>query len=81
MTTERQPAMRALKATYDEARAGRAAAEALSPLLSLLEPARPGEGSPLDEVTELLATILRAQQATLTAIERLAARLDGQTAR
>lgn len=81
MTTEPQPGMRALKATYDEARAGRTAAEALSPLLSLLEPVQPGEGSPLDEVMELLATILRAQHATLTAIEGLAARLDGRMPR
>lgn len=52
-------ATRALKATYEEARAGREAAEALSPLLIVLDPAQPGEGSPLQEVTDLLATILR----------------------
>lgn len=69
-------AMRALKATYDEARGSREAAEALAPLLALLDPAQPGEGSPLDEVTELLTLILRTQQQTLAAIEALAQRLD-----
>jgi hypothetical protein len=68
--------MRALKATYDEARAGREAAEALGPLLSLLEPPEPGEASPLQEVTDLLTAILNNQEATLKAIEALAARLD-----
>ena len=82
MTQQTQPpAMRALRATYDEARAGRTAAEALSPLLSLLDPAQPGEGSPLDEVVDLLRTILTAQERTLTAIVALAARLDGSTRR
>ncbi len=70
------PAIRALKATYDEARGSREAAEALRPLLSLLDPAEPVEGSPLQEMTDLLATILRTQEATLAAIEELAARLD-----
>ena len=77
MTQTPPPAMRALKATYDEARQGREAAQALTPLLSLLDPAQPGEGSPLDEVTELLRAVLTAQERTLAAIEALAARLDG----
>lgn len=75
------PAMRALRATYDEARAGREAAQALAPLLSLLDPPAPGEGSPLQEVTDLLAAICNTQQAILQAIEALAARLDGQAPR
>ncbi len=70
-------AMKALRATYDEARGGREAAEALAPLLALLNPMEPGEGSPLDEVIDLLTTILRTQEATLAAIEVLAARIDG----
>lgn len=70
------PAMRALKATYDEARAGREAAEALGPLLSLLDPLEEVEGSPLDEVTDLLTAILKNQEATLKAVEALTARLD-----
>jgi hypothetical protein len=70
------PAIRALKATYDEARGSREAAEALRPLLSLLDPVEPGEGSPLQEVTDLLATILRTQEAMLAAIEALSTRLD-----
>lgn len=70
------PAMRALKATYDEARQGREAAQALSPLLALLDPAEPGEGSPLAEVTELLRTILATQERSLQAIEALAVRLN-----
>jgi hypothetical protein len=68
--------MRALKATYDEARAGREAAEALGPLLALLEPPEPGEASPLQEVTDLLSAILSNQEMTLKAIEALAARVD-----
>jgi hypothetical protein len=70
------PAMRALKATYDEARAGREAAEALGPLLALLDPPEAGEGSPLQDVTDLLTAILNNQEATLKAIEALAARID-----
>ena len=70
------PAMRALKATYDQARGSREAAEALRPLLSLLDPTQPGEGSALDEVTELLSTIVRTQLETLRAIEVLSDRLD-----
>lgn len=82
MTQQTQPpAMRALRATYDEAKAGRTAAEALSPLLSLLDPAQPGEGSPSDEVTELLRAVLTAQERTLQAIEGLAARIDGRALR
>lgn len=81
MTQSPPPAMRALRATYDEARASRAAAESLSPLLTLLDPAQPGEGSPLDEVTELLRAVLTAQERTLQAIEGLAARIDGRTPR
>lgn len=75
------PAMRALRATYDEARASRAAAESLSPLLTLLDPPAAEEGSPLDEVTDLLRAVLAAQQKTLAAIEALAARIDGQKPR
>ncbi|WP_245521002.1 MULTISPECIES: hypothetical protein [unclassified Mesorhizobium] len=76
MTEKIPPAMRALKATFDEARQGREAAEALAPLLALLDPPEGAEGSPLDEVTALLATILRTQEKTLEAIERLTARID-----
>lgn len=78
MTQTPPPAMRALRATYDEARQGREAAQALTPLLSLLDPPAAGEGSPLDEVTDLLRTILTAQDRTLQAIEALAVRLDGE---
>lgn len=81
MTQQTPPAMRALKATYTEARGSRQAAEALAPLLALLDAAEPGEGSPLAEVTELLQTILRTQQVTLQVIEALAARLEGQRQR
>ncbi len=82
MTTENPPiAMRALRATYEEARAGREAAQSLSPLLALLEPSQPGEESPLDEVTRLLATILRTQERTLAAVEALAARVEGRMPR
>lgn len=81
MTQKTPPAIRALKATYDEARAGRAAAESLTPLLTLLDPAQPGEGNPLQEVTDLLRTILTAQERTLAAIAGLAARIDGRTPR
>lgn len=75
------PAMRALRATYDEARASREAAQALSPLLSLLESPAAEEGSPLQEVTDLLRAVLTAQQKTLKAIEALAARIGAQTPR
>lgn len=68
--------MRALKATYDQARGSREAAEALRPLLSLLDPTQPGEGTALDELKELLATIVRTQLETLRAIEVLSDRLD-----
>ena len=81
MTQTQPPAMRALRATYDEAKAGRTAAEALTPLLTLLDPAQPGEGSPLDEVTDLLRAVLVAQERTLQAIEALAIRIDGRTPR
>ncbi|WP_246686798.1 hypothetical protein [Mesorhizobium sp. B2-4-19] len=74
--TQQPPAMRALKATYDEARAGREAAEALGPLLALLEPPEAGEAGPLAEVTDLLTAILRNQESTLAAIEGLTARID-----
>ncbi|NMG39758.1 hypothetical protein GRZ55_10940 [Chelativorans sp. ZYF759] len=70
------PAMRALRATYDQARGSREAAEALRPLLSLLDPTQLGEGSALDEVTELLSTIVQTQLETLRAIEVLSDRLD-----
>ena len=75
--TQTPPAMKALKATYDEARQSRQAAEALAPLLALLDPPEGAEGSPLDEVTDLLRTILQAQERTLTALEAIAARRDG----
>lgn len=70
------PAMRALRATYDEARQGREAAQALVPLLALLDPAGPGEDGPLQEVTDLLQAILRTQEQTLRAMQALNARLD-----
>ncbi len=76
MTTQSPSAMRALQATFTEARGSRQAAEALAPLLALLDPAQPGEGSPLAEVTELLQTILHTQHLTLQAIEALAIRPD-----
>ena len=76
MTDQQQSAMRALRATYAEARGSREAAERLAPLLSLLEPPAEGEGSPLAELTGLLQTIVKTQQAILQAIETLAARLD-----
>lgn len=79
--TQTQPhAMRALKATYDQARQSREAAESLIPLLALLEP-QPYEGSPLDQVTDFLMAILNTQEKTLAAIEGLAARIEGQTRR
>jgi hypothetical protein len=72
--------MRALKATYDQARQGREVAESLTPLLALLEP-QPGAGSPLDEVMDLLQAILAAQEKTLNAIEALADRVGTATPR
>ena len=72
MTPDTPPTMRALRATYDEARQGREAAQALAPLLALLDSSEPGESGPLQEVSDLLRTILLAQERTLTAIEVLA---------
>ena len=66
--------MDALKATYGQARQGREAAEALQPLLALLEPAGGAERWP--NCRGLLEAILEAQHRTLEAIETLSARLD-----
>ncbi|WP_095083551.1 hypothetical protein [Mesorhizobium sophorae] len=74
--TKPPAAMRALKMVHDEARQGREAAEALTPLLALLDPAAEGQGGPLQEVTDLLTTILTTQQSILQVIEALSSRVD-----
>lgn len=75
MTANLPPTMRALKATYDEAKGGREAAEQLKPLLALLEPPE-AEGGPLEEITVILTAILDGQAHTLHAIEALSRKLD-----
>ncbi|WP_252929714.1 hypothetical protein [Aliihoeflea sp. 40Bstr573] len=71
--------MDALKAVYDQSRGANQAAQKLEPLLSLLEQPE-GETSPIEQLQEILETIVLGQRQLHLSLEDLHAKMDAMAA-
>jgi hypothetical protein len=66
----------ALRAVYYETKGARSAAQKLEPLLSLLETPEGGEESPIQQLQDILETIVLGQRQLHLSLEDLHAKLD-----
>lgn len=64
-----------LKKVYDQSRAARTAAESLHPLLQLLDP-KEGGASPIEDLQDILETLLLGQRLLSQSVKEMNDKLD-----